>query len=310
MENKRYYLNGITGSDAFAELSFEAQALYMHLSMAADDNGIVTSPKKVLKGIGASSEALKALEDSGYIMIGEDNVCKIVHWDNTSAEDDAVARARMNNRERVRRYRARRKEEECANEDIVESETSGTKDADVTPCNADVTPCNVTVTLHTVTRNSPSFLPLSSPSLPSPTPLSITPPIIPLISSPQNSSSSMFSARAQEFSLEYWGRKLKKYEKAELRALSLDLAEEREGTEAGELCLSDEDIKLLRIAFSISADAGVCNLTYLRGIYERWHDNGIHTASDYFKSEIKRGTSFGIISRKMHRVSMKGESAC
>ena len=120
----------------------------------------------------------------------------------------------------------------------------------------------------------------------------------------------MFSARAQEFSLEYWGRKLKKYEKAELRALSLDLAEEREGTEAGELCLSDEDIKLLRIAFSISADAGVCNLTYLRGIYERWHDNGIHTASAYFKSEIKRGTSFGIVSRKIHLAVAKGEPTC
>ena len=120
----------------------------------------------------------------------------------------------------------------------------------------------------------------------------------------------MFSARAQEFSLEYWGRKLKKYEKAELRALSLDLAEEREGTEAGELCLSDDDIKLLGIAFSISADAGVCNLTYIRGIFENWHENGIYTSSEYFKSEIKRGTNFGSIHRQLSRLTQKGIAVC
>lgn len=301
MAERRYTLNKITGSDAFAELSFEAQALYMHLTMAADDDGIVASPKKVQKGIGASSEALECLEGAGYICIGDGGACNILHWEQINVSDDATERARANNRERVRRYRARRKAEEIAETAyaepiVIDSE----EDEDVTPCNADVTPCNVTVTLHTVTKSSPLSSSPFSPFLSSPhTPL-YTNPYNPHHLNPlQNSSSSVFSARAQEFSLEYWGRKLKKYEKAELRALSLDLAQEREGTEAGELCLSEDDIKLLCIAFSISADAGVCNLTYLRGIFENWHEKGIYTASEYFNSEIKRGTTYGNISRRL-----------
>lgn len=310
MIKRRGFLEKITGSDAFAELSFEAQALYMHLSMSADDEGLVFSPKKVLKGIGASSEALTALEHSGYVLVGENGVCKIAHWDQTNVEEDAAERVRAATRERVRRFRAKQCVEETVVSNIHEDVSCEAEKAEihgnVTPCNADVTPCNVTVTLHTVTKPCPSFLPLSSPSLPSPTPLSITPPIIPLISSPsQKSSSSLFLGRAQEISLKYWGRKLRKYEKEELRALSLDLAEEREGSEAGELYLNDDDIRLLDIAFAISADAGVCNLTYLRGIYERWHDHGIYTPSDYFKHEIKRETAHGIVSRHM-RMSRGG----
>ena len=301
MIKRRDFLEKITGSDAFAELSFEAQALYFQLSMAADDEGFVSSPKKIQRGIGASYEALVELAECGYILL-EEGFCGIAHWEASDDVEDAADRMRAATRERVRRFRAKQKEEAIETsdaEDVAVTETENTED--VTLCNADVTPCNVTVTLHTVTQPSPSFLPLSSPSLSSPTPLSITPPIIPLISSPsQKSSSSLFLGRAQEISLKYWGRKLRKYEKEELRALSLDLAEEREGTEAGELCLNDDDIRLLDIAFAISADAGVCNLTYLRGIYERWHDHGIYAPSDYFEHEIKRETAHGIVSRHMH----------
>lgn len=312
MAERRYTLNKITGSDAFAELSFEAQALYMHLTMAADDDGIVASPKKVQKGIGASSEALACLEGAGYIHIGESGACKILHWEQINVSDDATERVRASNRERVRRYRARRKAEEIA--DVAYAEPvviDSEEDEDVMTCNADVTPCNVTVTLHTVTQSPPLSAPPFSPLLSSPhTPLYSTPYNPPHLDPLQNSSSSVFSARAQEFAIEYWGRKLKKYEKAELRALSLDLAQEREGTEAGELCLSEDDIKLLGIAFSISADAGVCNLTYLRGIFENWHENGIYTAYEYFKSEIHRGTTFGTVSRQLRNVTQKGTAVC
>lgn len=300
MATKRSFSEKVTGSDAFAELSFEAQALYLQLSMSADDEGFVSTPKKVQKGMGASAAALIELKDAGYLIFGDDGTCVITHWDQNNEEEDEDVKRRKKNRERVRRFRERKKEEE-------ESASDDACGEDVTLCNADVTLCNVTcnadvtaVTLHSITHPSPSSLPLCSPSLPSPTPLSITPPIIPLITPPPpKSSSSLFLGRAQEIALRYWGRKLRKYEKEELRALSLELAEEREGTEAGDLCLSGDDIRLLDIAFAISADAGVCNITYLRGIYERWHDHGIYTPLDYFKHEIKRETAHGIVSHHM-----------
>ena len=309
MATKRSFSEKVTGSDAFAELSFEAQALYLQLSMSADDEGFVSTPKKVQKGIGASAEALVELKDAGYLIFGDDGTCVITHWDQNNDEEDAAEHVRAATRERVRRFRAKKRVEETVVSDIHEDVSCEPEKAEihdnVTLCNADVTPCNVTVTLHTVTHPSLSSLPLCSPSLPSPKPLSITPPIIPLITPPPQKSSSLFLGRAQEISLRYWGRKLRKYEKEELRALSLELAEEREGTEAGDLCLSGDDIRLLDIAFAISADAGVCNITYLRGIYERWHDHGIYTPSDYLKNEIKRKTAHGIVSRHM-RMSRGG----
>ena len=80
MAERRSFSNKVTGSDAFADLSFEAQALYMQLSMAADDDGFVSTPKKVQKSIGASDGAMDELEAEGYIITFDSGVCVISSW--------------------------------------------------------------------------------------------------------------------------------------------------------------------------------------------------------------------------------------
>ena len=65
MQKRSWFSRKVTGSDAFAELSFEAQALYFQLYFAADESGFVSAPKKVQKGIGASSAALEELAGGG-----------------------------------------------------------------------------------------------------------------------------------------------------------------------------------------------------------------------------------------------------
>ena len=78
--SKRSFSEKVTGSDAFAELSFEAQALYFQLSMSADDEGFVSAPKKVQRSIGASIAALDELESSGYLVFFDTGACVIAHW--------------------------------------------------------------------------------------------------------------------------------------------------------------------------------------------------------------------------------------
>ncbi|MBE6656789.1 MAG: hypothetical protein E7609_08030, partial [Ruminococcaceae bacterium] len=175
MATKRSFSEKVTGSDAFAELSFEAQALYMHLCMNADDNGFIATPGRIRKGVGASVEAMSELEGSGYIAMTEDGACAIIHWswhtsDKYHGVEDCDERVKKSSRERVRRYRARKKEQE----ETTYEDSCG---EDVTACNGDVTACNAlqsvtcnadvtAVTLHTVTNpspfSSPPLFPLSS----------------------------------------------------------------------------------------------------------------------------------------------------
>jgi len=103
----------------------------------------------------------------------------------------------------------------------------------------------------------------------------------------------MFSARAQEFSVEYWGRKLKKYEKSEIYELSEGLARQR-GPNAE---LNDGDVELLEIAFKLSAEAGAQHISYIRGIYEHWGARGICSPDDYWENEADRDMQSG----KVHR---------
>ena len=80
MASKRMFSRDAIGSDAFADMSFEAQALYVHLSMDADDWGFVSSPRKVQRGIGAGSEALAELVKSGFCHVFDSGALVILDW--------------------------------------------------------------------------------------------------------------------------------------------------------------------------------------------------------------------------------------
>ena len=80
MAERRMFAKTIIDSDAFLDMPLSTQALYFHLSMRADDDGFVNSPKKIAKMIGASDDELKVLLAKRFILGFENGVIVIKHW--------------------------------------------------------------------------------------------------------------------------------------------------------------------------------------------------------------------------------------
>ena len=71
----------ITESDSFCDMPLSAQALYFHLGMYADDDGVVNNPKKLARSLGASVDDLKLLVAKRFIIpIAESEIVVIKHW--------------------------------------------------------------------------------------------------------------------------------------------------------------------------------------------------------------------------------------
>ena len=71
----------ITESDAFKEMPLSSQALYFHLGMNADDDGVVNNPKSIQRCIGASLDDLKILLAKRFVIaIEESGLIVIKHW--------------------------------------------------------------------------------------------------------------------------------------------------------------------------------------------------------------------------------------
>lgn len=92
MAERRMFSKKITESDAFLSLPLSSQCLYFHLSLNADDDGFVNSPKKVMKMIGASEDDANLLLSRRFIIAFDTGVIVIKHW-------------RMNNYLRSDRYK-------------------------------------------------------------------------------------------------------------------------------------------------------------------------------------------------------------
>ena len=80
MAERRMFSIKIIDSDAFLDLPLEAQSLYFHLAMRADDDGFINSPKRIVRAIGASAEDLKMLEDRKFIIVFDSGIVAIRHW--------------------------------------------------------------------------------------------------------------------------------------------------------------------------------------------------------------------------------------
>ena len=70
----------IIDSDAFIDMPTSARLLYYDLSMRADDDGFVNSPKKISRMTGASEDDLKILALKKFIIPFESGVVVIKHW--------------------------------------------------------------------------------------------------------------------------------------------------------------------------------------------------------------------------------------
>lgn len=80
MADRRMFSKAITDSETFLTLQPKAQMLYFHLAMHADDDGFVSSPKRIQKMVGASDKDLDALLAEQFVIPFESGVCVIRHW--------------------------------------------------------------------------------------------------------------------------------------------------------------------------------------------------------------------------------------
>lgn len=81
MANRRMFSKDITDSDAFTSMPLSTQALYFHLGMNADDDGVVNSPKAIQRSLGASPDDLRILVAKRFIIpIAESEIVVIKHW--------------------------------------------------------------------------------------------------------------------------------------------------------------------------------------------------------------------------------------
>ena len=68
MAERRMFSKVITDTDAFLEMPLSTQALYFHLAMHADDEGFVSSPKRILRETKASEDDFKLLIVKRFIL--------------------------------------------------------------------------------------------------------------------------------------------------------------------------------------------------------------------------------------------------
>ena len=80
MAERRMFTKKVTDDDNFMSLSSSAQALYLHLSMSADDDGFCNQVNICMFKAHASVQDLQALLEKRYIYQFENGVIVIKHW--------------------------------------------------------------------------------------------------------------------------------------------------------------------------------------------------------------------------------------
>ena len=80
MAEKRMFAKSIVLSDAFLDMPMSSRCLYFTLSMGADDDGFVNSPKSIMRQCGASDDDLRILLTRNFLIPFESGVVVIKHW--------------------------------------------------------------------------------------------------------------------------------------------------------------------------------------------------------------------------------------
>lgn len=80
MATRRMFSLEVIDTDLFLSMPNSAQSLYFHFGMRADDDGFVSSPKKILKFVEAKEDDLKILIAKQFIIPFESGVVVITHW--------------------------------------------------------------------------------------------------------------------------------------------------------------------------------------------------------------------------------------
>ena len=80
MAERRMFAKSIVDSDAFLEMPMSARLLYYDLSMRADDDGFVNSPRKIMKFVGATNDDMNILIARKFVIAFDNGVVVIKHW--------------------------------------------------------------------------------------------------------------------------------------------------------------------------------------------------------------------------------------
>lgn len=108
MAERRMFTKKVTDDENFINLSSSAQALYLHLSMSADDDGFTSQISVSMFKAHASVQDMEALLEKRYIYQFDNGVIVIKHW-------------RMANALRKDRYTPTAFQEELAKLDVKEN---------------------------------------------------------------------------------------------------------------------------------------------------------------------------------------------
>lgn len=80
MAKKRMFSMDIIDTDRFMDMPCSAQNLYFHLGMHGDDDGFVSSPRRIMRAIGSADDDLKLLITKGFIIPFESGIVVIADW--------------------------------------------------------------------------------------------------------------------------------------------------------------------------------------------------------------------------------------
>ncbi len=80
MATRRMIAKQIIGSDRYIELSYEAQALYIQMTIEADDFGFLTGINRLRRSIGVDESAITELSAERFIIQFESGAVVIRHW--------------------------------------------------------------------------------------------------------------------------------------------------------------------------------------------------------------------------------------
>ncbi len=80
MANHRMVSNRVIGSAPFLQMPMETQALYFHLCLKADDDGVVEA-YPIMRTLGASDDSLKMLVAKNFIYpVNQELVLYVIDW--------------------------------------------------------------------------------------------------------------------------------------------------------------------------------------------------------------------------------------
>lgn len=80
MANRRMFSLDVVDTDKFLDMPATSQNLYFHLGLRADDDGFVSSPKKITKLVNCGSDDLNVLISRGFVIVMDGGIVVVRHW--------------------------------------------------------------------------------------------------------------------------------------------------------------------------------------------------------------------------------------